>query len=208
MSAEAVRSETDDRDREVIRAVLDGDTDAFRELVDRYQAPVRALGYRFLRNDDAVEDYIQDVYLKAFTRLHTYRGNGRFYSWLMRIAYTTACNLRNRSLPEDATDPGYIAEVELHPDADPEHQYVRARARKIIDGAIAELPKKYAIAVELFFKLQLSYREIVSITGVTLNTLKSHVYRARKLLKKAIAGTEAEDMYAMQKSHRAPFSTG
>ncbi|MFP4484445.1 MAG: RNA polymerase sigma factor [Spirochaetaceae bacterium] len=199
-------SEIDERDRDVIRTVLSGEKDAFRELVDRYQAPVRALGYRFLRNDDAVEDYLQDVFLKAYTRLHTYSGTGRFYSWLMRIAYTTACNQRSRRLPEDATDPGYLADVERQPDADPEQQYVRARARKIIDGAIAQLPKKYAIAVELFFKLQLSYREIVSITGVTLNTLKSHVHRARKLLKKAITGTEAEDMYAMQKSDEAPFS--
>jgi DNA-directed RNA polymerase specialized sigma24 family protein len=66
---------------------------------------VSAIGRRTVTVSEDLKDYVQDVFLKAFTHLGQFSGRGRFYSWLMRIAYTTAINRNQRAIPEAPVDP-------------------------------------------------------------------------------------------------------
>lgn len=189
----------ENRDLEAIEAVLQGDKNAFRELVERYQPAVSALGRRMLpppREDLA--DYVQEVFLKAFANLGQYTGEGRFYSWLMRIAYTTGLNRAQRSPPEDPEDPERLSRRWAAPEEmNPERLALRSALLEAVVAAIRGLPSKSALPVELFFVMKMRYREIEAITGVPVSTLKSQVRRARELLQEKLGRQLLEDGDAM-----------
>ena len=175
----------DQEDLKVVHSVLAGNRNAFRRLVEKYQPAVSSIGKRTIRAREDVKDYVQEVFLKAFSNLRQYRGTGRFYSWLMRIAYTTAVNKYQRAVPEIPTDPEILGELWYAPETrQPEELVERSMLLQSIIETIRALPGHVAIAVELFFVMNLRYAEIAEITGVPVNTLKSHVYRARTLLKR------------------------
>tara|TARA_B100000614_G_scaffold243570_1_gene246922 strand:+ start:329 stop:916 length:588 start_codon:yes stop_codon:yes gene_type:complete len=186
----------DQEDLAAIRSVLNGHRNAFRALVERYQPAVSAVGRRTLAAREDRIDFVQDVFLKAFAHLGQFSGTGRFYSWLMRIAYTTAINRSARAIPEVATDPEFLSRVWY---ADREREPDRTTERRAlwdaIVGEIAGLPAQLALSVEFFFVLGLRYREIAEMTGVPVNTLKSHIHRARCLLRERLDRSLWEDQY-------------
>ena len=178
----------EENDLEAVAAVLQGDKNAFRQLVERYQPAVSALGRRMLPPPrEELADYVQEVFLKAFANLRQYAGEGRFYSWLMRIAYTTGLNRVQREVPEDPADPELLSRQWAAPMEDnPERLALRSAVLEAVVQAIRELPAQSALPVELFFIMKLRYREIEEMTGVPVNTLKSQVRRARKLLQQKL----------------------
>ena len=187
----------DPEDRETVRRVLRGDRNAFRILVERYQPAVSALGRRILRGPrEDLNDYVQEVFLKAFSSLSQYSGKGRFYSWLMRISYTTALNRASRRAPEESSDPQIVGSKWPAPaEANPENLALRRNLLESIVEAIRELPEASALALELFFVMKLTYAEIAAITGVPVNTLKSRVCRARQLLQKRLGERLLEECH-------------
>ncbi|MFP4330412.1 MAG: RNA polymerase sigma factor [Spirochaetaceae bacterium] len=177
----------DQKDRASIRSVLEGNKNAFRRLFVTYQPAVAAVGRKARISAEDLRDFVQEVFLKAFSRLEQYSGTGRFYSWLMRIAYTTAINLRERAVPEVATDPGVLARMSRTSHAEgPERVTEGNMLLNAIGSGIRELPKQLATSVELFFVFRLRYAEINQMTGVPVNTLKSHIYRGRQLLQERL----------------------
>lgn len=190
-----VTNREDDRDDVgVVRAVLAGDCDEFRTLVSRYQSGVAALGTRILHSPSDLADYVQDVFFKAFTHLGQFSGTGRFYSWLIRIAYTTALNRLHRSPPEGPVDPETIEQLcSDGADHNPQRLALRSLLIDTVCQAVHELPEHYARAVEFFFLLDFRCHEIAEMTGLPVNTIKSHVHRALLLLHHKLLGTIAED---------------
>ncbi len=184
----------DQEDLAVIRSVLGGDRNAFRRLVEKYQPAVSAIGRRTVTAREDLMDYVQDVFFKSFVHLGQYSGKGRFYSWLMRIAYTTAINRSKRTIPEVPTDPEFLARLwHASREREPDRTTERRVLWEAIIEAIRELPGQLAFSVELFFVLGLRYREIAEMTGVPVNTLKSHIHRARRLLQERLDRSMLED---------------
>ena len=169
-------------DGELVARVVMGETELFAFLVRRHQRAVYGLGMGFYRNADDAADFVQDVFLKAFRSLGTFQGRARFSTWLYRIAYNAAINgtkrrKEYRSLAEDAE----IADFD-----GPERLTLRSLAAAAVVEAIADLPDRFRICVELFFFYDLSYPEIETVTGYPVNTIKSHVFRAKKLLREKL----------------------
>ena len=184
----------DQKDREIVRRVLAGDRNEFRRLVEAYQPVVTAIGRRTIRVSEELDDYVQDVFLKAFVNLRQFRGSGRFYSWLMRIAYTTALNRIQRAAPEVPTDPELLGQLWYAPqELSPDRIALRRVVVDAVTQAIRDLPGHFAWAVELFFFMKLRYREIADMTGLPVNTLKSLVFRARRRLRESLGPTFVED---------------
>lgn len=178
-----VRNERDQEDVATVRLVLDGDRNAFASLVERYQPAVLSMGWRLRRSTEEAGDFVQEVFAKAFTRLGQFTGTGRFYSWLMRIASTTAINLDQRRTQEDATEPELLEHLcGFSSEQEPQEILERKTLREDLLDAIRSLPGHFALSVELFFMVGLRYREIEEITGTPVNTLKSNIHRARRLL--------------------------
>lgn len=191
----------DEEDREdivTVQSVLSGDRNAFRQLVTKYQPTISAVGRRTLREQEELGDFVQDVFLKAYTHLGQFSGEGRFKAWLMRIAYTTALNRNRRSIPEVPTDPELLEQRWYSPrEREPDRVAERSVLWEAILTAIRDLPGHLALSVELFFVLQLRYPEIAQMTGVPVNTLKSHVRRARRVLQQRLGASLLEDQDEM-----------
>ena len=171
------------RDSKLVREVLSGNTSAFAELMSLYKKRVEALGMSFFKNPADTEDFAQDVFLKAYTKLDTFRSESLFSTWLTRMAYNTAINAVNRR-----DEYVSIADETLLPDngLTPEEKELRELTRETVRESLKELPEKYKIVLDLYFFYDNSYSEISEITSLAENTVKSHIFRAKKLLREKI----------------------
>ena len=180
--------DSEDQDITVVRRVLDGDTEAFRVLVERHQSRVLGMGMRFLRNRESAEDYSQEVFLRVYRSLPTFRGESRFYSWLMRIAYHMAIDANSSVRRVES-----LGEIEpVDAGRTPEEQLLYLRTREAVQHAMKELPSYHAVCIELYFFFDLKYEEISAMTGFPVNTIKSHVRRAKIRLRETLADSVTE----------------
>lgn len=169
------------RDFHLVKSVLAGNKDAFTKLMTLYKNRIFNFGKSFFHNETDSEDFVQDVFIKVFTHLDSFKGNSMFSTWLMKIAYTTAINSVKRaknSLPID--------DETIIPDSasvTPEEIQIRKITQQAIREAISELPEKYEVCVEMYFYYDIPYQEISEITDFPVNTIKSHIFRAKKILK-------------------------
>lgn len=171
------------RDRKLIKEVLAGNTDAFGTLMSFYMGRVKALGFSFFKNETDTDDFVQEVFIKVFKNLKSFRGESSLPTWITRIAYTTAVNMKKKSgetspLEDDAEIPSTAYE--------PEDTQLRKTTRQAVKEAVKELPDKYAICLEMYFFMDFSHEEIAVITGFPVNTIKSHIFRAKKILREKL----------------------
>ncbi len=171
------------RDSKLVREVLSGNTSAFAELMSLYKKRIEALGMSFFKNPADTEDFAQDVFLKAYTKLDSFKGESLFSTWLTRMAYNTAINAVNRR-PEYVS----IEDESLLPDNGllPEEKELRLLTMEAVRESLKVLPDKYKIVLDLYFFYDNSYTEISEITSLAENTVKSHIFRAKKLLREKI----------------------
>ncbi|MDR1618675.1 MAG: sigma-70 family RNA polymerase sigma factor [Treponema sp.] len=174
-------------DRLIIGQVVSGNKDLFGLLVKRHEQAVYGMGLSFFRNRDDAADFTQEVFLKVYRSLSRFEGRSRFSTWLYRIAYNAAVNgvTRRREYRSLAEDEGTVEE-----EPEPERELLRGAAREAVLAAVSALPDRYRICVDLFFFYDRSYQEIEAITGFPVNTIKSHVFRAKKLLREKLEGIE------------------
>ncbi len=175
-------------DEEVIGRVLDGDADAFSILVRRHGARVTRLGLSFFRDEEDAADFAQDVFVKAYTALASFKGRSLFSTWLLRIAYNTAINSKKRRREHARLDP----EAEIVGAAGVDVTHLREETARAVREAMEELPARQALCIELYFYYDLKYSEIGEITGFPINTIKSHVFRAKRILRERLAGVREE----------------
>jgi len=174
-------------DHLIVSQIVSGQKNLFRLLVRQYEKAVYGMGMSFFRNKDDASDFTQEVFLKAYRSLSRFEGRSRFSTWLYKIAYNTAVNEVNRrkeyySLAEED------AEKLVNSGETPERTMLRNAAREAVRAAISELPERFRICIDLFFFYDRSYQEIETITGFPVNTIKSHVFRAKILLKEKLDG--------------------
>ncbi len=167
-------------DTELCKATLEGHTEAFTLLAARYQKRIYTLGSSFFNTIEDCEDFVQDVMLKAYKGLASFRAEASFAAWLMRIAYNTAVN----SAKKEARYTSFAEEPEIEYNGDsPEEKHLNNCIMLSVRDAINTLPDRYRICIDLYFFYDLTYTEIATITDEPLNTVKSHIFRAKKILK-------------------------
>ncbi|MDR1904508.1 MAG: sigma-70 family RNA polymerase sigma factor [Treponema sp.] len=174
------RDEADDR--MIVELIVSGQKELFRLLINRYEQAVYGMGNGFFHNPEDISDFTQEVFLKVFRNLARFEGRSRFSTWLYKIAYNTAVNSVTRK-----KDYRSLAEDEAAAEEDsPERKLLRETARQAVMEAVSMLPERYRICVDLFFFYDRSYQEIEAITGFPVNTIKSHVFRAKKILREKL----------------------
>lgn len=172
------------RDLALVKTALLGNKNSFAKLMTFYKAKVFNLGKSFFHNETDSEDFVQDVFIKVYTHLDTFKGNSMFSTWLMKIAWTTAINSVNRR--KEATQ---LEDETIIPDrtnSSPEEIQIRELTAAAIRDAVKELPEKYVKCVEMYFYYDIPYLEISEITDIPVNTIKSHIFRAKKQLKEKL----------------------
>jgi RNA polymerase sigma-70 factor (ECF subfamily) len=161
-----------------------GDDAAFAELVRRYRGPVFRLAVSILGQEFApdAEDVTQEVMLRVHHSLRSFRGEARFGSWIYRIAFNQALNVKARvryrapHLTDDAlaTAPS--------PDRGAFDRLQAQRRRRAVLACVNELPEVYQSALRLHYWLGASMSEIAVMLDAPENTVKSYLHRARRLL--------------------------
>ncbi len=182
-----------DDDAAAAERVMAGDVEAFAGIVQRNQHRLVAFGRRFFRNMADIEDFVQEVFLQAFRKLNTYRGESRFSSWLLSIAYHLAVRQMRRT-------PDYISlEIEEVTDTrhNPEQITLRRDAGRIVVEAMRSLPDKFATCLDLFFFFGQTYAEISATTGHPVNTVRSHIRRAKEMLRLSLSDDLSEECYGL-----------
>ena len=191
------RAQQDRRDRVLVRRMKAGDDRAFEELVHLYQNRIFGLMLRMIGNRQEAEDLAQEVFMTVHRAIASYRGDGRFYTWLYRIASNTCKNrikyLRgrnfHRSVPvEDAPEsqvaseggPSMALQSQI---AGPEAMTEGTRLQTAIQRELALLEPEHRLLIILRDVQGLSYQEILQTTGLQEGTLKSRLHRARVALK-------------------------
>ena len=182
MTSVSLNFQGDDEDRMIVAQIVSGQKELFRLLIKRHERAIYGMGMSFFRNVEDASDFTQEVFLKVFRNLSHFEGRSRFSTWVYKIAYNTAINSINRkkdyhSLVEDVTE----SEKDT-----PERNFLRDLARNAVLDAIKELPERFRVCVDLYFFYDRSYNEIETITGYPVNTIKSHVFRAKKILRKQL----------------------
>lgn len=173
-------------DEQLAAKAREGDTAAMEELYLRYRQPVFRIVYRSTRNIDEAEDIVQDVFLKAFERLHTFRERSRFSTWLMRIALnlcTDHARMRQRrqQLLERETDRKLAWS---HPNPpDPIESAQENAFNEAFYTALNQLPDHHRQLIILRDLEEMDYETIAQILGTSVGAVKLRVMRARRAFK-------------------------
>ena len=165
-------------DRDLILRARRGQSDAFGELVTRYQTGVFNVCYRMLRERAAAEDLAQETFMRAYDRLHTFDIEREFGPWIRRVAANLCLNHLESQKVTIELDEERDADETQRPEATAE---VRERSAQIQE-ALGSLPPHYRVVVELRHYQELSYDEIAAELNIPLSDVKSHLFRARKIL--------------------------
>ncbi|TPV93142.1 MAG: sigma-70 family RNA polymerase sigma factor [Myxococcales bacterium FL481] len=199
LSPEAqARALAERRDRRLVRRLKQGDERAFRELVLTYQDRVFGLLYRMLGDRQEAEDLAQDVFITVYRAIASYRGEGRFYTWLYRVASNTCKNrikyLKGRRFHRRAE----LDDAAHHPDEagpaislqsrvpGPEAVVEGNRLELAIQRGLTQLDPDHRLLIVLRDVQGLAYQDIMKITGLAEGTLKSRLHRARVSLRAKI----------------------
>ncbi len=166
-------------------AIHRSDQRAFAELLRRHQSKVRGLLLRLAGDRTLADDLAQEAFLRAYRGLVGFEGRARFSTWLYRIAYNVYLNHRARVREHAALPEGFESGT-----AAPESSMSASRAdlRRDLESAITTLPERYRAVVMLYYLEDVSYPEIAEILDIPLGTVKTHLHRAKRLLREQMLG--------------------
>ena len=185
-------SPVDATEAELIAGVLAGNTERFEPLVRRYQPRVFATARRYARRESEVEDIVQEVWLKAFQKLASFRGEAPFEHWLMRLAIRTCYDFlrahqRNReSAFSELTEPeqDWLNRFVTAPDTAGEDA---AAARQLVERVFEQLSPPARLILTLLELEDRSVKEISRLTGWSVPLVKVRAFRARAEMRKILS---------------------
>jgi len=185
----------DDPDAAMVAAVLDGDPEAYRVLVERYERRIYHVVYGMVRSPEDSRDLAQDAFIKAFQNLHRFRLESKFYTWLCRIAMNVAIDHlrkqkhRRHSEFDDSRGGSEGAQVvRLHSAKDdPAANVARSQLNKTIMDAVETLPDDQKQVLILRELEDMPYKEIAEVLGIPEGTVMSRLYYARRRLQEMLA---------------------
>jgi len=174
-------------DLDAVRRCLAGERDAFAELVQRHQRVVYGVALRMLGSRDEADDAAQEAFVRAYSRLSTFRGDAEMRVWLVRIITRLCIDLlrARRRRPEVLLDdqPSEPAQPSWEVDVAERHGIARA---------IVELPPRYKAVIILRHLQHMSYSDMARTLDLPVATVKTHLLRARRMLRQRLSSGSAE----------------
>ena len=170
---------TPDDDSAAVERVLASDTAAFSRIVERWQAPLVNLAFRFCRHEGRAEEWAQEAFVRAFRSLHQWRRESAFSTWLFAIALNVFRS--ERRVPNLETPVDDLRGVAYGPT--PEALAIAGQNADLVRRLVDALPPKYREALVLFYFLDRDVTETAARLGVPAGTVKARLHRGRQLLK-------------------------
>ncbi|MBI2618634.1 MAG: RNA polymerase sigma factor [Ignavibacteriales bacterium] len=165
-------------DRELLGQFQQGDESAFNELVLRYQERIYWVASRFLQDHDDADDVVQEVFLKVYEGLRTFRGESGLYTWMYRITVNASLNFLRRRRVKEFFRLDDMAEERSAESERPDNALERKEERTLIEEAIERLPDKQKAVFLMRYYDELPYDEIGRILGTSVGGLKANYFHA------------------------------
>jgi RNA polymerase sigma-70 factor (ECF subfamily) len=190
----AVTSQAGVDESVLVTQAREGDMQAFSTLVQRYDGKIFRLAMHVTQNREDAEDVLQETFMKAYEHLDQFKGDSKFYTWIVRIAVNQALmKLRRRrtdksvSMDEtiDTGEDTVVREIAAW-DESPEQRFSREEVREILDGAIESLDPIYRSVFMLRDVDDLSTEETAEALGLSVPAVKSRLLRARLQLREKL----------------------
>jgi RNA polymerase sigma-70 factor, ECF subfamily len=175
-------------DRDLVATAVSGVEGSFEELVRRYQRPISAYVYRMVGNYESALDLTQEIFIKVYSSLNRYRAEFKFSTWIYKIAHNAAVDhLRRTATREQSLVVGNDGDQFDLPiesgSLSPEQESEQRERRVEIETVVRALPANYRELIILRHSQDLSYEEIVEVTGLPLGTVKNRLFRAREMMR-------------------------
>ncbi len=194
-------------DRAVVNNILSGDLNAFETIVKENQKLVAHVVFKMVTHATDREEICQDVFIKVYENLKSFEFNSKLSTWIARIAYNTCLNhLQKKKLPlyEDLSTDNDDGEIREPVSAgfsetiwsgvkNPEQKMMDRQTSEFLKKEIEALPVQYRTIVTLYHMDDMSYQEIGQALQIPEGTVKSYLFRARKLLKERLLGKYREE---------------
>lgn len=172
-------------DEAIVVAVQNGDMEAFKTLVERYEPKMLRYATRFLFGYEDARDAIQDVFIKAYRNLKSFDASRRFSPWIYRIAHNELINLIKKKGREPLSffDPDTLFP---HPitDSDPREELEKKELIESLDILLGEIDPKYREPLVLYYYENLDYKQIAEIMHIPSSTVGIRLKRGREMLKR------------------------
>lgn len=172
-------------DEEIILECLSGNTDSYKYLVEKYQFRIINTCYKYTKNIVDAEDVAQEVFLKAYQNLSTFKSNSKFYSWLYRIAVNTSLNYVNskekRNEKETISEENCLIDMNISKD-NPRDYYQLNELINTLQPLMDNLPDDLRTLIELYEIKDFTYDEISKKLSIPIGTVRSRLHRARNML--------------------------
>lgn len=178
----------------LVAQAREGGSEAFNELVVRYESNIFRLARHITQNPEDAEDVLQETFLKAYEHLDEFQGNSKFYTWLVRIAVNQSLmKLRKRKAdnsvslddPFDTGEENLTREIAVW-DPNPEQTYSREEIRDILEKAVESLPPTFRAVFALRDIEGLSTEETAAVLNLSIPAVKSRLLRARLRLREKL----------------------
>jgi RNA polymerase sigma-70 factor (ECF subfamily) len=177
---------------EIIREIKDGNYLRFEDIIEVYQNRLIHFIYRVVKDEDDAWDLCQDTFFKAYTSIKSFKGKSKFSTWLFQIAYHLSLNFIKKNKRQERMESEKHLKSNLPTWRNHSLKLESEELNALIETIIMEIPYKYRLALHLFFKEEKKYQEIGTIMGISLNSVKSHIFRGKALIKQRL--TEVHQM--------------
>ncbi len=169
---------TEQTDLQLIESFRGGNDQAFNQLVIRYQQRVYWAARRILGSHEDADDAVQEVFLRVYRKLHTFRGSSEFFTWLYRIAINVSLNASRKRKIGDFFNLDALHERQPAEREDPESILIRGQERALLDRAVARLPEKQKAVFMMRYHEGMKFDEIASMLGRSVGGVKSNFFHA------------------------------
>jgi RNA polymerase sigma-70 factor, ECF subfamily len=188
-------------DAEIVRRVRAGEPELFEMLMRRHNRRLYRTARAVVKDEQEVEDVMQQAYVNAFAHLHQFEERSQFSTWLTRITLNEAFGRRRKmrqfasmpTLPSDSDEnPGAIMDAITSPRPDPERQAYAQELRRVLEAAVDELPEAYRTVFMLRDVEGLSTSEAGEGLGLGEEAVKTRLHRARAMLRRSVTARIGE----------------
>ena len=172
-------------DDQLIEQTLEGNRDAFGELVTKYQVRLYNTMIQVVGSTEDAYDVTQDAFMQAYLRLDTFRRSSKFYTWLYRIAFNVAIGMRRRYRTHRMTE---SLQQEMHErlvdrENRPDENLISKENIKTVRDAVDRLDDEFRSVIVLRELEEFSYEEIAEILDIPIGTVRSRLHRARMMIR-------------------------
>ena len=178
-------------DTTLIALIKDGDSSAFRQLVDRYKDVSLSLAFSILKDSDIAEDALQESFLKVYKNIHKFRAKASFATWLYRIVVNTSNTLAKKLSPDSNAPP-------LNPNEEESYSFINDLETKdlatVVKEAMKMLKSDEALLLQLYYLSELSVKEIMLVTKFKRSKVKVTLHRGRENLRLVLGNILGEEI--------------